>query len=356
MAHELDFSKGRAAIAFRGAVPWHGLGESILPEDSIDDIRIKAGLDYDVIKVPVQYTRATPLDTVGITGGTDIGAAYLKNQQEALAAAPILTSKDFCVLYRSDTGEDLSVVSPKYQVVQPREIVDFYKGLTEKFGFELEVVGALKGGRKVWALANTNNAFSLRDGDENRGYLLLATSYDGTMATQARFTSIRVVCNNTLSLANRDGRPQVSVPHSTKFDAARVKACLGLDESWEQYRNFADKAQSRPASRQESVRLFLAAYYGLDTPEKIDAFRQDEKNNVSVEKFLKRMTGALFESPGAQMASARGTLWGVLQAVTFDVDHELPSRSTDTRLDKAWFGTGDNIKRRALSFAEALVA
>jgi phage/plasmid-like protein (TIGR03299 family) len=352
MAHELDFSKGRAAIAFRGAVPWHGLGESILPEDSIDDIRIKAGLDYDVIKAPVQYTREIGNRVVlpgGVTRAPEAG-------EQGIPCFERRQSNDFCVLYRSDTGDDLSVVSPKYQVVQPREIVDFYKGLTEKFGFELEVVGALKGGRKVWALANTNNAFSLRDGDENRGYLLLATSYDGSMATQARFTSIRVVCNNTLSLANRDGRPQVSVPHSTKFDAARVKAYLGLDESWEQYRNFAAKAQSRVASRQESVRLFLAAYYGLDTPEKIDAFRQDEKNNAGVEKFLKRMTGALFESPGAQMASARGTLWGVLQAVTFDVDHELPSRSTDTRLDKAWFGNGDNIKRRALSFAEALVA
>lgn len=356
MAHELDFTRGQAAIAFRGVVPWHGLGEQILPDDSIDDIRIKAGLDYDVIKAPVQYTRATPLDTVSITGDTDIGAAYIENQHKALTAAPILTSKDFCVLYRSDTGDDLSVVSPRYQVVQPREIIDFYKDLTEKFGFELEVVGALKGGRKVWALANTNNAFNLRDEDKVKGYLLLATSYDSTMATQARFTSVWVVCNNTLSLASSEGRAQVSVPHSTKFDAARVKAALGLDESWEQYRNFANKAQSRIASRQESVRLFLAAYYGLDTPEKIDAFRQDEKNNASVEKFMERMTVALFESPGAQMASARGTLWGALQAVTFDVDHQLPSRTADNRLDKAWFGSGDAIKRRALSFAEALAA
>ncbi len=55
MAHELDFTRGQAAIAYRGATPWHGLGESILPQDSIDDIRIKAGLDYDVVKTPVQF-------------------------------------------------------------------------------------------------------------------------------------------------------------------------------------------------------------------------------------------------------------------------------------------------------------
>lgn len=157
--HELDFSKGQAAIAFRGAVPWHGLGESILPEDSVDDIRIKAGLDYDVVKTPVQYR-------------VPERAALFPNQTEA----EVHTSKDKCVLYRSDTGDDLSVVSSQYQVVQPKQIVDFYRDLTEKFGFELEVVGALKGGRKVWALANTNEAFALRDDDKVKGYLLLATS------------------------------------------------------------------------------------------------------------------------------------------------------------------------------------
>lgn len=340
MAHELDFSRGQAAIAFRGAVPWHGLGESILPQDSIDDIRIKAGLDYDVVKTPVWYS--VPMDTaIGPRAGAGTGAAQ---------------SKDFCVLYRSDTGDDLSVVSPRYQVVQPREIVDFYKDLSEKFGFELEVVGALKGGRKVWALANTDNAFNLRDEDKVKGYLLLATSYDGTMATQARFTSIRVVCNNTLALANSRDRAQVSVPHSTRFDAQRVKANLGLDESWERYQRFARTAQDRIVSKPETVRLLLDAYYGLKTQDAIDKFQSDPKNEKTVEKFMGRMTTALFESPGANMASARGTLWGALQAVTFDVDHQLPSRTSDNRLDKAWFGTGDAIKRRALEHAMEKVA
>lgn len=352
MAHELDFTRGQAAIAFRGAVPWHGLGEQILPEDSIDDIRIKAGLDYDVVKTPVQFNREIG-NRVMLPGG--VTRAPDANEQ-GIPCSERRQSKDFCVLYRSDTGDDLSVVSPRYQVVQPREIVDFYKDLTEKFGFELEVVGALKGGRKVWALANTNNAFNLRDEDKVKGYLLLATSYDSTMATQARFTSIRVVCNNTLSLANSEGRAQVSVPHSTRFDAARVKAALGLDESWEHYQQFARQAQDRIVTRQETVRLLLDAYYGLDSQEKIDAFQTDPKNEKTVEKFLDRMSTALFESPGAQLASARGTLWGALQAVTFDVDHQLPSRTDDNRLDKAWFGTGDGIKRRALMHALEKVA
>lgn len=337
MAHELDMTRGQAAIAFRGGVPWHGLGERILPQDDINTIRIKAGLDFDVIKTPVQF-------------------GYERLGPDLLREIHMRSSKDRCVLYRSDTGDDLSVVSNRYQVVQPREVVDFYRDLTDKFGFELEVVGALQGGRKVWALANTGNAFQLRDRDEVKGYLLLATSYDGTMATQARFTTIRVVCNNTLSLSIGQGRAEVTVPHSTKFDADKVKLELQIGQPWEDFQRAAQAMQTRIVSRDETVRLFMDAYFNLGTDEEIRAFHAEGKNDKTVEKVMGRLTHALFDSPGATLASARGTLWGALQAVTFDVDHQLPSRSTDTRLNKAWFGTGDAIKQRALRRALAMVA
>lgn len=337
MAHELDFSKGQAAIAFRGAVPWHGLGESILPQDSIEDIRIKAGLDYDVVKTPVQYQRNIP--AISRDGGDWVTQS----------------SNDHCVLFRSDTGSALSVVSPRYQVVQPKEVVEFYRDLTEKFGYELEVVGALKGGKKVWALANTGNSLQLRDRDDVKGYLLLATSYDGTMATQARFTAIRVVCNNTMTLAANEGRADVSVPHSTKFDADKVKAALGIGVHWAQYSDAAREMQSRIVGRDDTVRFLMDAYYGLSDDEAIKAHQADESKIKSTEKFLQRMQTALFNSPGSHLASARGTLWGAMQAVTFDVDHQLPSRTADSRLDKAWFGTGNAIKQRAWERALSMV-
>lgn len=341
MAHELDTTKGRAAIAYRGAVPWHGLGETILPEDDIHTIRLKAGLDYDVIKTPVQYEwdKNTPPGVGGI-----LLPNGLRNRQ----------SRDRCVLYRSDTGDDLSVVSNKYQVVQPSQVIEFYRDLVDKHGFQLEVVGALKGGRKVWALANTTNCMTLPGEDRVKGFLLLATSYDGTMATQARFTAIRVVCNNTLTLANSEGRPDVSVPHSAAFNAEQVKVDLKIGDAWVQFRDTAQVMAQQGIKQDDFARLLLASYYGLTSDKDIIAFQGEEKNNQSFDKLVKRMTTALHASPGAHMASARGMLWGALNAVTFDVDHQLPSRSVDTRLDKAWFGAGDAIKRRAYDFASIL--
>ncbi len=63
-------------------------------------------------------------------------------------------------LYRSDTHAPLSVVSQRYQEVQPREILEFYRDLTEQSGFELETAGVLKGGKKFWALAQNRADFS----------------------------------------------------------------------------------------------------------------------------------------------------------------------------------------------------
>lgn len=341
MAHELDMTRGQAAIAFRGAVPWHGLGSEILPQDSLDDIRVKAGLDYDVVKTPVMFERPP----------NKYGDILLPDTVPRLR-----TSKDKCVLFRSDTGDDLSVVSTKYQVVQPKQIVNFYRSLTEQYGFQVEVVGALKGGRKVWALANTGNCINLPGEDRVKGYLLLATSYDGTMATQARFTSIRVVCNNTLTLANSEGRPDVSVPHSATFDEVKVKQDLGLGNTWGEFAEQANHMVDTKRNNDDFARMLLSSYYGLTTERQISEFQMEDKNNASFDKLVKRITTALNEAPGAHLAAARDTLWGALQAVIYDVDHQLPSRSVDTRLDKAWFGTGDNIKRRAYDFARGLVA
>lgn len=340
MSHELDFSTGKAGIAYRGETPWHGHGQVILPQDSIDDIRIKAGLDYDVIKTPVLF-------------GYKEKVGYLKPEEDDFIDRYAEFEQNQ-VLYRSDTHAPLSVVGQHYRVVQPKEVVEFYRDLSADFGFEVEVVGALQGGRKVWALANTKNAFALRGEDQVKGYLLLATSYDGTMATQARFTSVRVVCNNTLSLA-RMSKAQVSVPHSQTFNAEAVKRQLQVGPAWEQFNASAAKMSERVVSRDEVVQLFMASYYNLASVEAIREFNDGEGNAAKAEKLMGRLTHALFQSPGANLASARGTLWGALQAVTFDVDHALPSRDGGSRLNKAWFGDGDSIKNRAFDFASNLL-
>jgi len=336
MAHALDFTTGKAGIAYVGTTPWHGLGQQLQPGAELLTWQQQAGLDWEARSAVVQYQR----QTIGMCGES------LSERCEA---------KDNVVLYRSDTGSPLSIVSNRYKPVQPREVIEFYRDLTERHGFTLETAGALKDGKKIWALANTNESMQLRGNDIVRGYLLLATSFDGSMATQARFTSIRVVCNNTLSFAANTGKADVTVPHSATFDADKVKLDLNIGDAWSKFSSTAHAMAQHTVSKEESTRFFLDVYYGLDSEDKIREFRAKDGADKTAEKFFARMTSALFNSPGAHLESARGTLWGLVNAVTRDVDFGMPARSQENRLNSAWFGKGNSIKQAAMDKALAMI-
>lgn len=67
---------------------------------------------------------------------------------------------------------------------------------------------------------------------------------------------------------------------------------------------------------------------------------------------------ALFDGHGrgAELASSKGTAFGLLNAVTEFVDHEQRAYSADHRLESAWFGQVAGLKERALDQALLMIA
>jgi len=233
-------------------------------------------------------------------------------------------------------------------VVQPSEILEFYRDLTEVSGFELETAGVLKEGRKVWALAKTGQTASLKGNDTVNGYLLLATACDGTLATTAQFTSIRVVCNNTLAIALANGGQAVKVPHSTNFDAQAVKRQLGISvSSWDGFMYRMRTLAERKVKSHEAMNFFLRVFTDPDAT----------ATGLTNERAIKAVQ-TLYDGhgKGADLISAKGTAWGLLNSVTEFVDHQRRARSQDHRLDSAWFGQGATIKRKALDEVLKMVA
>ena len=181
------------------------------------------------------------------------------------------------------------------------------------------------------------------------GYLLLATACDGTLATTAQFTSVRVVCNNTLPIALGNASGAIKVPHRSQFDPDAVKRQLGITVSlvgW--LRGAHEGAGGAPGRSGFGGRL---AAPGADLP------RAGRQGTVVNEQALATVR-SLYEGGGrgALMASSRGTAWGLLNSVTEYVDHHRRARSDDHRRDAAWFGQGAQIKQRAWDEAMKLVA
>ena len=343
MAHQIE------QIAYVGETPWHGLGNQLSPNQPLEVWAQQAGMDWRIESSNVSYMA-----------------------QNERGQSIIMPFEEQRVLYRSDTHAPLSVVSQRYQEVQPKEILEFYRDLTEQSGFELETAGVLKGGKKFWALARTGQSTALKSKDVSNGYILLATACDGTLATTAQFTSIRVVCNNTLAIALRGQSSSagvVKVPHSTKFDAEKVKQQLGISvRAWDEHMYEMKQLTQRKVSQQEAKAYFDAVFNNStmsisDPEENIIQFyrnvahqaqeKKPEPNGRAMNKALEMFNG---QGRGADLSSTKDTAYGLLCSITEFVDHERRAMSTDHRLDSAWFGAGAGVKQRGLEQALALIA
>jgi phage/plasmid-like protein (TIGR03299 family) len=328
MAHMIDTSNDRANIAYVGETPWHGLGQQLTDGADIATWQREAGLEWHAKKAPVLYQNGS----LRMFGGKS-------------------------VIYRDDTGAALSVVSDDYREVQPDEVMSFFAKLAEIGGFQLETAGSLSGGRRIWALARVNDGADVVNKDRVRPYILLATSYDGTMATTAKFTAIRVVCNNTISLAipqsgrggveagdSQDGaaRNVVRVLHSQAFNPDEVRLQLGIvANAWERFQVRAGMLAGEPVSdaqADEFLRLLLSPFAPADR-------RSDELLRKS--RGYRRVMD-LFKGEARGYDLAGETKWGLLNAVTEFVDHER-GRSDNSRLESAWFGSGSAVKDNALA-------
>jgi phage/plasmid-like protein (TIGR03299 family) len=330
MAHLIDTTTGQAAIAFVGEAPWHGLGQRLTAGADLETWKREAGLAYSVERTPVRFQR-----------GDD---GFIETME----------GRD--VLLRSDSGAALSVVSRGYHVVQPGEVLDFFGKLAEAGGFTLETAGALSDGRRVWGLAKVNDGAPVIGHDVVRPYLLLATSYDGTMATTAKFTAIRVVCHNTLTMAaGSDSGSQteqdategpvvqcVRVPHMKKFQPEAVRQQLGIVlTAWERWLVEARLLAQVSVTEAQADKLLADL---LASGQRVH--KGQPLPDVRASRGYKRLM-SLFggDQIGADLCG-NSSAWALVNAVTDFVDHER-GRSNDTRMTSAWFGAGEGLKLRA---------
>ncbi len=320
MAHLIEH------MAYAGDTPWHLLGTQLPSNQPIEVWAQKAGMDWTIRETPVRYMSEA-------AGGFEALKAFEEQK----------------VLYRSDTRAALSVVSSRYQVVQPRAVLEFFRDLTVISGYEMETAGVLKAGRKFWALARTGKETVLRGNDLVTGYLLFATSCDGTLATTVTPTTVRVVCNNTLAIALSGASNAIRVPHNTSFDADAIKRQLGIAVSqWDAFMHRMKALSERKVKGKAPQDYFLQVLGGPQATHAVD---------IPQARALKKVQ-ALYEGQGrgAELASAKGTVWGLLNAMTEFVDHERRARNREYRLDSAWFGQGAALKQRALDQALLLTA
>lgn len=322
MAHQITIREnGQAEFAYAGKKAWHGLGEELKEGSSIEEWKKSAGLDWEVFQSKVSYQSAS--------------------------GEHVYDSKN--VLFRSDDNKPLSVVSSDYHVVQPGEVLEFFDDLTRLHGYKLSAAGSLFGGKRFWATAEVGKTFNAVPGDEVKGYLLLVTSVDGTMSTQARYCAERVVCANTLSVAlNEHSKNVVKKTHASEWDAKSVKIDLGLvDDAWEKFSANVTKLAQVEITDQFARTYLEKKFYNP----KLDAEKQTTQTLNKIQKLMTMYTNGI----GAEYAP--GTLWNLTNAVTQGFTHGLREKQDASR--RFWegsLGQADAIKTEVYNDMLALCA
>lgn len=324
MAHELTMNGNVAEMAFTGAACWHGLGQRLESGASIEEWKKAAGMAWDIKRAPIQFDTGDYMNP-GIVA-------------------------DKHVLFRSDSKAPLGVVSDNYKIVQPAEVLEFFRDLVAGNGFSLHTAGTLFGGKRMWALASIGEeACIMGQNDKVGGYLLLSTSCDGTLATEARFTTVRVVCNNTLRMAKSEKDAQiVKISHKTAFNPKKMHDQLGIaTDTFAEFINASRKLASVKVDNVKS-REFIEKLLFVPELSYEDQSTQVKNRADAIQNLF---NGA---GKGATLDGVQGTAWGLLNAVTEYVDHHTSARSADARLNSALFDRGDCLKTEAFEMALAL--
>lgn len=307
------------SMAYVGRVPWHGLGTEIKRGVSAQKMLRVAGLDWEVAtaRAKWQYTN-----------------------DDGIRQYP--TSKKIHILYRRDTGADLSMVGPRYQPFQNEEVLAFFQEYVEHGGAFIETAGSLNGGEYIWALADLGAGYDVgtkKQPDLVQGKVLLMNPHLYGKAAILKMTEVRVVCFNTLTAALKDGQEGVRLWHNASFDEARqqeAKRRLGIArEQLEAAEQEAQQLVKCELGSRVAVRIAASVMGGTPkTP-------RYELQNRRTRRVIDLFRG---EGMGADLPSAQGTAWGLLNAVSQYLDHEY-GRSINNRLANSWIGGGERIKR-----------
>jgi len=211
---------------------------------------------------------------------------------------------------------------------------------------EMNTAGSLEDGRRTWALAKIKDAvFEIVKDDITECYLLFSNPHKYGMSITVMMTPIRVVCNNTITMAlNGASEHMVKINHRSEFDADAVKETLGVaKDKLDTYKEAAQFLSTKNYTKDSIVEYFNEVF----------PFTANKRDN-DMSRNTKLAMEVLDTQPGAEYG--RGTFWQAFNTVTYLTDHEL-GRSNDTRLTSAWFGANRKKKivalEKAIEFAEA---
>lgn len=302
-------SNGEAEIFTGRNMPaWHGLGVTVKGLLTAKEAVKTAHLDWEV-----------KLGTLHTDGGELVNG--------------------WARTYRADDGRTLGVVGDdRYTIIQNERAFSWFDEVIGKGQAVYDTAGALGQGERVWIQAVLEGQLFVNGQDEISQNVLLINSHDGSKALTVMLTPIRVVCQNTLSLAIRGSKTshQIKIRHTEKWEVKQNEAqrVLGLTAAYyEDLKGLIELLAATPMNKDGMVKFTREL---LPEPKTGEASTRLENRRDEIVSLFDRGTGNVGENR-----------FDALNAVTEFASHRQLVKKSGNRLESVLWGPGSRLVQRA---------
>jgi phage/plasmid-like protein (TIGR03299 family) len=325
MAHNLWIENGAAHMMYVGQLPWHKLGTQLAsPATSAQAIQA-AGLDWTVRKVPLFAIEGRGVASIPHYFGVVPEDRW---------------GKPDCPVF--------GIVGEEYQPLQNSEAFSFFDSIVGQKVAMYHTAGALGKGETIWILAKLPGTMEITQSEALDKYVLLNTGHDGRTCMRVILTPVRVVCQNTLTLALNSGKEVARAYHTRELDRqlddARRKVqnlISGFDKMEQAFRAMANKKMTA-----DNAKTYMAKVFPL--PEN----PANKKEPAWITEDRANCLHLFYNGIGHADPAIKETVWTAYNGVTEYVDH-WRDRGGREHMHTVCFGRGFQIK--ALAYEQACV-
>lgn len=324
MAHNINFKDGKASFVAVGEKAWHGLGTYVNEAMTAEEAIKLGGLDYIVEKKPI-----------AVAGGAKIPGYW--------------------ATVRTDTKDPLGIVSDAYHVIQNSEAFSFFDSIIDSGEAIYQTAGVLGKGERIFITAKLPEDI-LVNGEQVENYLLLTSGHDGKSAIQCGFTSIRVVCENTLNASLGRLQNKVTILHfsNAKQKLQTASRIMGMASKYTFDLNETFNKMAKVKITDKQLRAYIEE---VMKPAK-QTISKDELEVKHSALFLKKVDGIMdfaHSHPTQLTPEAKGTVWGAYNAISGYYNYLKNYDSQETKMNDIYFKGGAKRVEKAFEVAASMI-
>lgn len=313
-----------------GGVPWHKIGTG-LDQVTADDVRERAGFDRVIGTMPIR---------VAAPEGAMLPAAMAENMAKSVDGYRATVDLKY--------GRALGVVSDRFHVLQPDELLQAAMFLVNETGAQISCAATLREGKRevISLYLPQGSNLTARDGDQVKRFFNLGNGHDGSLACSVGASDIRVVCANTLS-AWLAGGGSVSIRHRAGIQKALATAVYSFTLDSAERERFYQGLAGRTVSPEEVIAYF-EALTGDESREWRKARKGSRSLGYKVAKLLDSGSGVGVEYSAS---GTPATAWDTFNVATEVITHQ--TKSTDPLAGALW-GSQHKLTARAETLAREM--